>query len=105
MNTITIYRAINKHELTETADLNDMTVDEILAAVEREVDFLMHEGTKWDFEIDNWPGLLLGPGGRRAIVSLTAYDDWKVFDTGCYIWAVAKINKRVRVKIERTIAE
>jgi hypothetical protein len=102
MDTITVYRAINERELTETAQLNNLSIDD-LQETRTVLDFYLHQGTSWDHSPDNWAGSLLRSGQRSVIVEfkdevignyetkhLDTMGDWAI--NGHFIWATAKIS-------------
>ncbi len=113
--TTTAYRAINEDEISETARLNDMDILTLLAS-RGKLNFMLHEKTNWDYRPDNWAGDMLDRGERRAIVELTdeiigfskskhLYASGMSIKPGCFIWAVATVSAKVKVKIIRALQD
>jgi hypothetical protein len=59
IETSQMYRAINEEEMQELIELNGKDIVELLCT-DGELNFILHEHTKWDSNSNGWPKVLLG---------------------------------------------
>jgi len=113
VKTTQIYRAINEAETQELIDLNGGDAKAVLGR-DDELDFCLHEGTKWDTNVDGWPKVLLGgnPLSSKRPLILALTENITGIDTtenmkatrrwvniGYPFQAHAAVTKNVRAKI------